>query len=179
MNKIEAIKVLRQWDKQGKFVFTKHELSKLFSTDDSKTLTEGLCRLVTSGILKRACRGIYVNTDAECRDAFVIEHIAKALRYGHYNYVSLESILSEYGIISQIPIDRLTVMTTGRKGLYKTSFGIIEFTHTKRSALDIINHIYSVDKRPLRLATKETAWRDLKRVGRNTALVNLEDLSSE
>ncbi len=33
---------------------------------------------------------------------------------GEYNYVSLESMLSEYGLISQIPIDRLTVMTTGR-----------------------------------------------------------------
>lgn len=38
---------------------------------------------------------------------------------GEYNYISLESALSEYGIISQIPIDRLTIMTTGRKGEYK------------------------------------------------------------
>ncbi len=41
----------------------------------------------------------------------------------------LESALSEYGVISQIPIDRLTIMTTGRKGHYKTPYGTIEFTH--------------------------------------------------
>jgi len=47
--------------------------------------------------------------------------------------------LSEYGVISQIPLDRLTVMTTGRKGIYKTIYGTIEFTHTKRSVENILD----------------------------------------
>src|SRR5687768_11355880 len=133
MNKLQAIEVLRAWDKKGKYVFTKHELRKLFFQDNPKAFTEGIHRLVKDNILIRACRGIYVNPHASSLDSYTIEHIAKALRKGEYNYVSLESILSEYGVISQIPIDRLTVMTTGRKGIYETPFGIIEFTHTKRS----------------------------------------------
>ena len=98
------------------------------------------------------------------------------MRLGEYNYVSLESALSEYGVISQIPIDRLTVMTTGRSSTYKTFFGVIEYTHTKRSLTDIIQGIHQQPNRPLRVASKEVAWRDLKRVGRNTDLVNLEEL---
>ena len=43
-------------------------------------------------------------------DGYVIEQIAKTLRRGEYNYVSLESILSEYGLISQIPIDSLILI---------------------------------------------------------------------
>jgi len=179
MNKTHAILTLRHWDKKGKYVFTKHELAKLFPEDSSKTLTEGLNRLIKSGLLQHACRGIYVNKDAQSFDRFVIERIAKALRYGEYNYVSLESLLSEYGVISQIPIDRLTIMTTGRSGVYKTPYGIIEFTHTKRSIIDIINNTTIIDERPLRLATKATAWRDLKRVGRNTLLVNQEQLNND
>ncbi|PHM28446.1 hypothetical protein [Xenorhabdus budapestensis] len=79
--------------------------------------------------------------DQQGRYVFTAKDLAKAMRRGEYNYVSLESALSEYGAISQIPIDRLTVMTTGRKGTYKTPFGIIEFTHTKRSAPNIICNI--------------------------------------
>src|SRR5690606_10369240 len=97
-------------------------------------------------------------------------------RYGEYNYISLESMLSEYGAISQIPVDRLTVMTTGRKGVYKTLYGVIEFTHTKRSVEDILQSTRVIADKPLRIATPETAWRDLKRVGRNKTLVNIMSL---
>lgn len=71
------------------------------------------------------------------------------MRFGEHNYVSLESALSEYGLIAQIPIDRLTIMTTGRSSTYKTSFGIIEYTHTKRSFIDIIQGIHQQPNRPL------------------------------
>lgn len=171
MKKLDAIQVFRALDKQGKFVFIKRDLVKLFPQDHAKTLDEGLHRLVKAGLLQRACRGVYVNENAQSFDSYAIEHIAKALRRHEYNYVSLESMLSEYGLISQIPLDRLTVMTTGRKGTYKTLYGVIEFTHTKRSTKNILGHIKTVTGRPLRIATKKTALRDLKRVGRNLHLI--------
>ncbi|TOH24473.1 hypothetical protein CGI85_24625, partial [Vibrio parahaemolyticus] len=60
----------------------------------------------------------------------------------------------------------------GRKGEFKTPYGVIEFTHTKRDDIDIINNtIHS--ERPLRIAKKWTAIRDLKRVGRNIHMLNL------
>lgn len=177
MKAIHAISVLRNFDQQGQYVFTKHDLKKLFPLDKDKAFTEGLGRLVKDKILIRACRGIYINPSAASFDTYTIEHIAKALRRGEYNYVSLESMLIEYGAISQILIDRLTVMTTGREGEYKTPYGVIEFTHTKRSTIDIVNDIKTIPGRPLRVASKLAAWRDLKRVGRNTDMVNKEALN--
>ena len=171
MNRIQASAVLRHWDQQGRHVFTRKALAKLFPMDSTKTFTEGLNRLVKTGLLTRACRGVYVNPHAQSLDSRVIERIAQALRPGEYNYVSLESMLSEYGEISQIPVDRLTVMTTGRKGVYETPFGVIEFTHTARPVSDILSHINQFEGRPLRIASKAVAWRDLKRVGRNTQMV--------
>lgn len=179
MKKLQAIRVLRAWDKKGWCVFTKHMLAKLFPEDNSKTFTEGLNRLVKEAILQRACRGIYVNKEATCFDRYVIERIAKVLRPGEYNYVSLESMLSEYGIISQIPVDRLTIMTTGREGIYKTPYGTIEMTHTKRSVSDILSNTKIIENNPLRIATRKTALRDLKRVGRNLDLINEQELMDE
>ena len=179
MKKLLAIQVLKEFDMQGRYVFSKHDIAKLFPDDNPKALDEGLNRLVKSGILRRASRGIYVNDDAHSFNSYVIEQIAKTLRRGEYNYVSLESILSEYGVISQIPLDRLTVMTTGRSGVYKTPYGVIEFTHTKRSVLNILEHVQRISGRPLRIAKKSTAIRDLKRVGRNLNLLTQESTDSE
>ncbi|HFQ4883866.1 TPA: hypothetical protein ACGWRI_005090 [Vibrio vulnificus] len=53
---------------------------------------------------------------------------------------------------------------------YKTPYGVIEITHTKRSVSDILNSIYR-SERPLRVATQDAAIRDLRRVGRNLHLL--------
>ncbi len=173
MDRQAAIKVLSEWDKQGRYVFTLHDLAKLFPGDKPKTLQEGVNRMVHGGLLQRACRGVFVYSLARSRDNYTLERITQALRRGEYNYISLESALSEYGAISQIPLDRLTVMTTGRKGSYRTPWGMIEFTHTKRAVSDIVSNIRA-GHGPLRMATPQAAWRDLKRVGRNTHLVDEE-----
>lgn len=167
----QAIKTLSEWAQAGRVVFTLGDLAKLFHEDRHKTLLAALRRLVHDGVLARASRGLYVYLLAGDGAPFLIEQIAVALRRGNYSYVSLESALSEYGAISQIPVDRLTVMTTGRKGVHDTPWGTIEFTHTRRSPEDILDNTRDVG-RPLRMATPRAAWRDLKRVGRNTHLVD-------
>lgn len=177
MNKNKAAQVFNDMDQKGRYVFNIYDMAKMFPEDNFKTLHEGLRRLVKSGLLTRACRGVYVNRNAKSFDSYAIEHVAKALRRGEYSYVSLESMLSEYGLISQIPIDRLTVMTTGRGGIYETPYGVIEFTHTSRLANDIRDSIQTVPGRPLRIATKAAAVRDLKRVGRNLNLLVQEDVN--
>ena len=60
-----------------------------------------------------------------------------------------------------MPVDRLTLMTTGRKGEYATPYGVIEFTHTARSIFDLLENTLMTDT-PLKVATKKTAFRDLK-----------------
>jgi len=179
MDQLTAINMLNAWGKNNRYVFTKHELAKLFPNDTAKTFTASLNRLVKVGLIRRVCRGIYLNKEAVGSDRYLLERIAKGLRSGAYNYVSLESMLSEYGLISQIPIDRLTVMTTGREGLYETPYGTIEFTHTKRSVVDILENTHHSNERPLRIATKQAAWRDLKRVGRNIMLVDQGELNND
>ncbi len=178
MDNTIALKRLNLWDRQGRYVFTRADLAKIFHDDSPRAFKAGLQRLVANEILQRPVRGVYVYGLSQSGGSDTIEHIARALRRGEYNYVSLESALSEYGAISQIPVDRLTVMTTGRKGEYPTPFGTIEFTHTKRLLGDILPGVRDV-KRPLKLATPAVAWRDLKRVGRNTHLVNEQELAAD
>ncbi len=177
MNQTHAIHQLTAQDRQGRQVFTHHDFATLFPEDNPRTLQAGLDRLVKNGVLMRAVSGVYVNALSAGGFTHTLENIAKAMRRGEYSYVSLESALSEYGVISQIPM-RLTIMTTGRKGEVNTPFGTIEFTHTARPVHDILDDLHDVG-RPLRLAGKHKACRDLRRVGRNTELIDEEVLHED
>ncbi len=176
MTREDAIRKLAEWDRRGRCVFAAQDLARLFPEDSPGAFNKGLDRLVKVGILRRACRGVYVNPNAASLDGYLLERIALVLRRGEYCYLSLESMLSELGVISQVPLDRLTVMTSGRKGVYKTPYGVIEFTHTSRPVDEILRHCVRAGDRPMRLTNAHTAWRDLKRVGRNTHLVDQEAL---
>ena len=46
----------------------------------------------------------------------VLYHAAARLRADALCYLSLESVLSDAGVISQIPINWITLMTSGRSG---------------------------------------------------------------
>lgn len=174
MTQTEMIKALQKIDALGKYVIRRQNLRAAFPKESDKTFSEGLARMVNAKLLVRAARGVYVNEHSKNRDGWLIEHIALALRPSEFSYVSLESALSEYGAISQIPIDRITVMTTGRSGEFKTPYGVIEFTHTDRSP-NSIRETTAISNRPLRIALLATALRDLRRVGRNLHLVDMDE----
>ena len=178
MKQATAITRLTEWDLRGKYVYTLRDMSKIFPEDDHSTLFAGINRLEKNGFLVRALRGVYVFPTARSRDGHLLEEIGTAFRRGEISYVSLESALSEYGAISQIPVDRITVMTTGRKGVYQTPYGVLDFTHTARSYAQILDGTVELG-RPFRFAKLETAWRDLKRVGRNTFLVDFDGLEDD
>ena len=175
MKQADVIKQLLEYDKRGRCVFTNSDLAKIFHQDNERALRAGIKRLQDDCLLTRIINGVYLYNLAQSKGSDTLEQIAKTIRRGEYNYISLESALSDFGVISQIPVDRLTVMTTGRSGEFKTPLGTIEFTHTKRDPIDIIENT-SLVGRPLRLATKQTAYRDLKRVGRNIHLVSKDGL---
>lgn len=167
-----ALKVLHQFDEKGRYVYLRRDLRKLFDDKTERSFTGSLQRFVKAGLLERAARSVYIfNYSKHKHSTSTIERIAIDLRRGFYNYVSAETALHEHGLISQIP-QRLTVMTSGSSGLLKTKFGVIEFTHTKRTPISIYESTVEVG-RPLRLATEDAALRDLKRINRNTHL--LED----
>jgi len=87
MKSITAIKILGEWDKKGRYVFTIGDLRKIFFQDNKRNFTSSLKRLVKYNILVKTCRSIYVNQNAHCWDGYILEHIAKALRREHYNYI--------------------------------------------------------------------------------------------
>ncbi len=172
----EAETILSARLEQGQVVFSLKDLRSLFPERSEKTFTEGIRRLTRMGILTRAARGVYVNSKKK-NGFWRLEEVASCLRQGHLNYVSLEFALSEFGAISQVPLGMVTVMTTGRRGLFRTIYGFVEFTHTARSKEDILAATLVDDyyNRPLRLARLETALRDLRRVGRNVYMVDMEE----
>lgn len=178
MKRMELITSLMNLERRGVFVLTKKDIGKLFPLEDEKSMEKSLQRMVKDGLLIKAARGIYINALVASRHkSWMLENIAKALRPGKLSYVSLESMLSEHGVISQIPLSRLTVMTTGASGIHDTPYGTIEFTHTKRSIPEILDRTIFIKDRPLRIAKKQAAVTDLLRVGRNTDMIDYEELN--
>jgi predicted transcriptional regulator of viral defense system len=178
MERMQAINMLTELDRRGVYVLTKGDLVKAFPDEQVKTLEKSLQRLVAEGILQRASKGIYVNPAAKSKTGNVIEDIAAVLRRGHFTYLTRESMLSEYGIISQVPLSRITLMTTGANGVYDTPYGTIEFTHTKRRPAEIIKRTLVAKDRPLRLATREAAVQDLVRCGRNVNMMDVREIAA-
>lgn len=176
MDKLTAIIALAEFIRNWRYVFHLHDFYETFHAESSRGLNASLERLVRSKILTRAAQGVYVYNCAT-KDSYILEYIVKTMRRGEYNYVSLESALSQHGVISQIPMDRLTVMTTGRAGEYKTPWGVIELTHTESSFSSILEGTVET-KSPIKFAKKATAVRDLRRVGRNTYLIDNTELES-
>ena len=178
MNRMDAINKLALLDQFGVYVFSKGDLAKAFPDESEKAFEKSLQRLVTDGLLQRVAKGIYVNNLAKTRKTRVIEDIAAVLRRGHFSYVTQESMLSEYGVISQVPISRITLMTTGASAVYETPYETIEFTHTKRRPIELIARTISMQGRPLRVATKQAALADLARAGRNTSMIDMTGLAN-
>lgn len=178
MKQKDLIHRLSDMEHRGVSVWTRRDLGKAFPEEREKTMEKSLQRMVRDGLLIKAAHGVYVYALASSEhQRWLIEEVAKALRPGKLCYVSLESMLSEYGVISQIPVSRLTVMTNGAGGLHETPFGTIEFTHTERSVPDILDRTVFSEDRPLRMAKKWAAVQDLRRVGRNVDMMDPDELA--
>jgi len=171
MRAFDAMAILKKWDKRGRYVFTKGDLAKLLN-EPADSLNKTLERLVKAGVLVRASRGVFVFGYSEHLGVYILEEIAQTLRRYEYNYLSLESALSEWGAISQVPLNRITVMTTGRKGEFRTPYGVIEFVHTECRPETIIANTTSRNPHPLPIASVELALANQKRVRRNYFLLN-------
>lgn len=179
MKSIEAVKRLHEWDKRGRYLFYSRDLAMVFG-ERGDTLRSTIKRLLEDEVLVRAARDLYLYALSFHLGGRTIHDIARYLRPGEYVYESLESAASQWGIISQIPLDRMTVVTTGRSGEFKTPFGVVEFTHTDAQGEDIIAGTVRRDANgELPLATKDRTLRDLLRFGRSTELIDEEVMCDE
>ena len=159
--------------KENTPIFSLADLALMLS-DNKKHISVILHRACKEGVMEKVANGYYISTLTPPDATIAIYAIAQKMREHYLSYISLESQLSYTGNISQIPIDRLTMMTTGRKGIFKTTYGTIEFTHTKRHPLDIANDLYFDQKCKVWRATPERAYRDLLSVNRNIDMVTGE-----
>jgi hypothetical protein len=173
MKRLELSKKLMDADRQGVWAFTLPSFGALFEKKDPNYIKLMMKRLADQGVLTRAARGTYINPLARSLPSDIRRGLIRFLRPREISYVSLESKLSEAGVISQIATT-LTCMTTGASGTFETPWGIIEFTHTDRD-IDVGKDVYFGDDGTLE-ATVGRAARDLRRVGRNVDLIDPETL---
>lgn len=154
----------------------------LFSSSDLQGIlgTQGglfvlLSRAEKAGILKRVCRGIYLYPRVDYPRGRILFHTAALLRAGEFNYISLETALSDTGIISQIPINSITLMSSGRSNIIRCGdYGRIEFVHTARRP-DELSGLLSYDPAcRLWRASPVLALRDMRATRRNKDLINWE-----
>src|SRR6218665_640683 len=104
MKKIDLIHRLAALDKKGGYILSKADIGKMFPGEGAKAMGKSLQRMAAARLRPRAAGGISVTPAAPSRNSRIIEDLAKALRPGALCYLSLEAILSEYGVISQIPM---------------------------------------------------------------------------
>ena len=173
MKRADLSKKLFEADRKSIWAFTPATFGALLGQLEPNYLKLMMKRLSDQGVLIRAARGIYINPHARSRPADVRRGLLRFLRPREINYVSLESKLSEAGVISQIAT-ALTCMTTGSPGRFETPWGAVEFTHTDRKieiGTDVVLNYGTLE------ATVRTAVRDLRRVGRNLDLIDEEILA--
>ena len=173
MKRVDLISKLAQADAAGVWAFTAPSFSALIGVADPAYLKLMMKRLADQGVLIRAARGVYVNPTARSSPADIRRGLLRFLRPREINYVSLESKLSEAGVISQIAT-ALTCMTTGSPGRFDTPWGAVEFTHSDRKiriGTDVVLNDGTLE------ATVRTAIRDLRRVGRSLDLIDEEILA--
>lgn len=156
-------------------LFTLADLALLIDEEPSDAFTKFISRFTKTGSLERVARGIYINPLCPPNTPGVLEKIASLLHWQYFFYASLESELSNHGLISQITIQYLSLMTKGRSGRHATKYGTVEFTHTKRSVESLKNSVYFDLKTGIFRATKQQAIIDLKRVGRNVDMLVEEE----
>ncbi|MFV9927934.1 MAG: hypothetical protein AB8V45_05345 [Candidatus Midichloria sp.] len=66
-------------------------------------------------------------------NGLLLFHCTSYLRSNEFNYISLETALSDIVIISQLPINWISIMSSGRSNIISCGkFGTIEFVHTKQ-----------------------------------------------
>lgn len=174
---MQPMKFLSAW-----LIENANEDHYLFSTKDFRNLIPELSdeafkmllvRAVKSSILTKVCRSVYLYKRAMRNDGLLLFRIVSYLRPHEFNYISLETALSDSGVISQIPLSWITIMTSGRANKISCgAFGTIEFVHTNKGAGDVIEQLSYDSRCGLWRASVKLALQDMKITRRNCDLID-------
>ena len=157
--------------KAGGGIHSASELAFMLGEPCGPSFTKFLTDGVKKGVLRRVAKGLYESTLTPPEPANALYKTINKLRSGVLNYISLESQLSHTGNISQVLIDRVTVVTKGRSGTFSTPYGVIEFTHTKKPINSIEPNLYFDPDIKMYRATAKQAIADLKYCNRNVHML--------
>lgn len=174
---MQPIKHLCNWLQQHAssehYLFSLQDLRALFPCLAWPAFKTLLCRAVQAKYLEKVCRDLYIHKNAAPTDGLLLFHAAAHLRSHAFNYISLETVLSDVGIISQVPMQWITIMSSGRSSIISCgTWGTIEFIHTNQSPSPLIDHLsYDKDRRLWR-ANVRLALKDMKKTRRDSNLIN-------
>ncbi|MDP3994777.1 MAG: hypothetical protein Q8P91_03020 [bacterium] len=126
MTSISSLKARNILKGSGLKSVTRADISKLFDISKQNTLYKLMVRLEKYGILSRVAKGKYIFPE-NIKNDFEIANIIMTP-----SYVSLESALSYYGILSQFPyiITSITPLRSSKTDYRGKEF---EFTHVSES----------------------------------------------
>lgn len=157
------------------YLFTLNDLHGAIPELGADAFKALVCRAEKDGILTRICRGLYLYPKVNYQHGLLLHHAAARLRAGEFTYISLESALSDAGVISQIPINWITLMTSGRSGTISCgAFGHIEYIHTKRRPENLAVHLTYDTRCHLWRASVTLALMDMNLTRRSTDLIDME-----
>ena len=136
-----------------------------------------LSRATKAGILRRVCKGIYLYSVRDYPAGHLLFHAAARLRASEFNYISLETALSDAGVIPQVPINWISLMSSGRSHVVDCGdFGHIEFVHTAQRPEEIGAQLtYDPDCHLWRASVRQ-ALRDMRATRRSIELLDTEAL---
>lgn len=165
--------ILSELADKDHYLFTLSDLRGASPEQTHGTFKALLSRAVKNGLLKRVCRGIYLYPKIPYEAGLVLYHAAARLRAHEFNYLSLESMLSDAGVISQIPMQWITLMSSGRSNIINCgNFGHIEFIHTENTPAALACQLTYDSHCHLWRATVSQAIKDMKRTRRSTDLID-------
>ncbi len=165
--------ILEKFTSPERYLFTIDDFAAIFPDNTIDSMRMLLSRATQSGLLKRVCRGLYLYPKAGYDPSLVLYHAAARLRADAFCYVSLESVLSESGLISQQPLAWISLMTNGRSGVISCgNFGTIEFIKTTRALAEFEGMVRYDPRRRLWVAGVELALKDMSYTKRPLSLVD-------
>ncbi len=140
-------------------------------------LSRAVDRQHTGEHLQRVCRGVYVYGQAAASSGLLLFHAAAVLRANGFNYISLETALSAQGLISQVPMNCVSIMSSGRSSIVHCgAWGTIEFVHTSRQPNDLAEQLSYDAACRLWRAKEQLALRDMRATRRSLDLVDMRAL---
>lgn len=174
---MQSLKYLSEWlaenTNEQHYLFSFNDLRAIFNTHAENAFKTLLSRAVKGGLLMRPCRGIYCYPKARPSDGLLLFHVAALLRANHFNYISLETALSDAGVISQIPFNWIHILSSGRSNKINCSdAGTIEFIHTAKTPAQLEKHLNYDHRCGLWRADVALAIRDMKTTNRSTDLID-------